>query len=92
MEIYINNNKVTGKSLFKTIWLGWVIGLSAIFIPVFILGGFTADPEMFKNGPSPFIFALVIPIAAAIQGVIFGGIILLGLKLLPKKYNGNKNT
>ena len=92
MNIYINNNKVTGKSLFKTIWLGWVIGVSTIFIPIFIFAGFSAGPALFKEDPNPFMFALIIPIVVALQGVFIGAVILLGLKLLPNKYNENKNT
>ena len=90
MDIYINKNKITGMSLFKIIWRGWVVGLSAIFIPVFILAGFSANPELFKSSPSPFLFALLVPLIAAFQGVIFAGIILLGLKLFPLKHNDNR--
>jgi len=67
--------------MFKQIWKGWTIGISIIFIPLFLIASLVQT-----DAPENMIFTvLLVPFIAAFQGVIIGAIICLGLKVLSFK-------
>jgi hypothetical protein len=68
------------------VWRGWFAGLLVIFLPfwllgvvVFLIGGnWTQMPQMLGG-------LVALPLIAAGQGVLAGGLVLLGLKVWPPK-------
>lgn len=66
--------------VFQLIWRGWFVGVTAIFTPLFAILG------LLPNTPSvPLIFLPIVPLVAALQGVLIGGLVLLGLTIWPPK-------
>ncbi len=64
--------------MFKQIWKGWTIGVSIIFIPFLILSALLQ-----ADVPKSMIFAIpLVPVIAALQGVLIAAVICLGLKVL----------
>lgn len=67
--------------LFKHVWRGWFVGVSVIFTPIFLLAAlFSPDTP-----PQMAIGALMVPVIAALQGVMFGGLVVLGVSIWPLK-------
>lgn len=67
------------KSIFKMVWRGWFVGATIVFVPMILLTIFLI-PQL----PISAIFAvLLVPVVTAFQGVIFGGVVVLGLKVWP---------
>jgi len=64
-------------AVFKWVWRGWFVGVSVIFTPIFLLITFFHPDMPYK---SAFMIPLV-PVIAALQGLIVGGIVIAGLKL-----------
>ena len=71
------------KSIFKMIWRGWFVGATIILTPMILLA-LIITPQLPMGA---FLAVLLVPIVAAFQGVIFGGIVVLGLSLWPIKYS-----
>jgi len=66
--------------MFKKVWLGWTIGVSVVFVPVFILVSLVQP-----DAPKSMLFAIpILPLIAAFQGVLIGGLVCLGLKVQSK--------
>jgi hypothetical protein len=69
------------KYIFKMVWRGWFAGVTAIFTPLFILVAILS-PET----PKQMLLAVpLIPLVAAVQGAMFGGLVILGLTIWPSK-------
>jgi hypothetical protein len=69
------------KLIFKLVWRGWFIGASTLFTPLFLfvaLFGTEVPREMLFSVP-------LIPVIAALQGVVAGGLVVLGLTIWPPK-------
>ena len=67
--------------LFKQVWKGWFVGVSVLFTPILLLVALFA-PE----APPQMAFGvLMVPVIAAFQGVIVGGLVLLGATIWPLK-------
>ena len=67
--------------IFKMVWRGWFVGATAIFTPLFLLAALFAP-----DAPKEMAFAvLLVPFIAALQGVMFGGLVVLGLTIWPPK-------
>ena len=65
--------------LFKQVWRGWFVGVSVLITPLALLAALLA-PET----PPQMVFGvLMIPVIAAAQGIIVGGLVLLGLTIWP---------
>ena len=64
------------KSLFMSIVVGHSVGLTTIFVPLFLV------VFMAKHGLWPLYSVVVIPIVAVLQGIMLGGLISLGLWLV----------
>jgi len=93
MEIKAVDGKLSIDSLFVPIAVGYVIGAGVIFLPLFLLMGllFAFSPAgMDQNGQAvsgaamalPMI--IMVPFILAMQSVMFGGLILLGLAIYGK--------
>lgn len=67
------------KSIFKMVWRGWFVGATIIFVPMILLAIFLI-PQL---PISATFLVLLAPVVTAFQGVIFGGIVVLGLKVWP---------
>lgn len=68
-------------SIFKFVWRGWVVGVTAVFLPLFILAALL-NPE----APENMVYGIpLIPVIAAFQGAIVGSLVVLGLKIWPPK-------
>ena len=64
--------------MFKQVWKGWTVGVSAVFLPVFLIVALVQP-----NTPDKLLFAIpLIPIIAAGQGILIGVIVCLGLKIV----------
>ncbi|MEZ5615987.1 MAG: hypothetical protein R3E35_12320 [Rhodocyclaceae bacterium] len=65
------------SAVFKFVWRGWFVGVSVILTPVLLLVSIL-NPDV----PKEMVFAVaLVPVIAAMQGVMVGGIVVLGLKL-----------
>ena len=65
--------------LFKQVWRGWFVGVSVLITPLALLAALLA-PE---TPPQMVFVVLMIPVIAAAQGIIVGGLVLLGLTIWP---------
>ena len=86
MRIPVGDSLVTKSDVFKTVWRGWFFGVLVIFLPVFaltsliaLLGGGGDDRWEMAFG------VLLVPLIAAGQGVLAGGLVLLGLSVAPPR-------
>ncbi|WP_194842700.1 hypothetical protein [Endozoicomonas sp. OPT23] len=67
--------------MFKNIWKGWTVGVSVIFTPLFLLISLV-QPDV----PTSMLLAVpLIPVIAALQGVLISSLVCLGLKILSFK-------
>lgn len=67
--------------LFKHVWRGWFVGVSVLFTPILLLVALFA-PE----APPQMAFGvLMVPVIAAFQGGIVGGLVMLGVTIWPIK-------
>ena len=100
MQIKIKDGKIKSSSLFKLTALGYALGAGALFIPLFLLmtlltiAAISAGMPANVNGaPVTGGLALVagvmpliiLPFALAVQAIIFGALITLGLWLYTRK-------
>lgn len=67
--------------IFKMVWRGWFVGATIIFIPLIMLT-IMLSPEAPK---SILLSVFLIPLIAALQGLIVGGLVILGLTIWPPK-------
>ncbi|GJM05204.1 MAG: hypothetical protein DHS20C09_11950 [marine bacterium B5-7] len=67
--------------VFKLVWRGWFVGVSAIFTPLFILG-LLVEPSF---EAVPLYGVILVPVIAAFQGVMAGGLVCLGLAIWPQR-------
>lgn len=93
MELRTENGQLKAGGAFKLIATGYLLGAGVIFLPAFAIVGVTAtvshapvtvNGEVVEGGfAAAFGLAplVLLPIALAIQSVIFGGIGVLGLWL-----------
>ena len=66
--------------VFKLVWRGWFVGVSAIATPLF------AIHSLLAAAPSvPLYFLPIVPLIAALQGLLVGALVLLGLTIWPSK-------
>jgi hypothetical protein len=93
MEIKAIDGKLSLASLFGPIAVGYGIGAGVIFIPMFLVMGllFSFIPTgVDQNGQtvSPAVMVLpmvvMVPFIVAMQSVMIGGIIMLGLAIYRK--------
>lgn len=86
MKIVVGNKELTGKELFDTVWRGYVVGMTVIFIPFALLGLLASIfPNSDESVLEMVLFLVMVPVIAGFQGIMFGGLILLGLKVWPPK-------
>jgi len=67
--------------IFKLVWRGWFAGATVLFLPLFILMA-AFMPEAPKN---IWLAVVMVPFISALQGVMIGGLVLLGLLVWPPK-------
>jgi hypothetical protein len=67
--------------IFKAVWRGWFVGATAFFVPLFLLAAVFAPEAPQEVWLAP----LMVPVITAVQGVVLGGIVVLGLSLWPLK-------
>lgn len=93
MEIKAVDGKLSLGSLFGPIAVGYGVGAGVIFIPMFLLIGllsFFAPTAVDQSGqsisPSAVMLPMIImvPFILAMQAVMFGGLVLLGLAIYRK--------
>ena len=99
MQVTLGGAKVRGGDLFSLIWRGYFVGATLIILPltiIILIGNLFAMGSEFQW---PMIFAPVMGVGiAALQGVIVGGLVLLGLRIYPPKApdvpgaNGNESA
>jgi hypothetical protein len=92
MEIKAVDGKLSLASLFGPVAVGYGIGAGIIFVPMFLLVGLLSSfaPMTAQNGqtvsPAMMVLPMVImvPFIVALQGVMFGGLVMLGLAIYRK--------
>ena len=88
MRISVQSGAITGSELFRLVWRGWFVGVIAIFLPTFLLFGFTIVVPGYHSELRPaeyFLGLLVLPFIAAGQALIVGALVSLGLKIRPPR-------
>lgn len=71
---------VNKTEIFKLVWRGWFIGATALLVPAFLIVALVNDlPGEF------FLVPLLVPLISAMQGVLVGGLVVLGLTIWPAK-------
>ena len=94
MEIKARDGYVSLGSLYKPIAVGYVIGMGVVFLPMFLLmlpmlvfsPGVQDQSGQLVTGPGPILamiapMIVMIPLILALQGLLIGGAILLGLAI-----------
>ena len=93
MEIKAVDGKLSVTSLFWPVAVGYGIGAGVFFVPMFLLAGLLvsfAPAGVDQNGQSfsPAIMVLpmviMVPFIVAMQGVMMGGLVMLGLAIYRK--------
>jgi hypothetical protein len=93
MEIKAVDGKLSLASKFGPVAVGFAIGAGVIFVPMFLLMGLLysfAPAGVDQNGqpfsPAMMVFPMVIivPLIVAMQGVMIGGLVMLGLTIYRK--------
>ena len=86
MQVTLGDSKVRGSDLFAVIWHGYFVGAALIVFPltiIIVIGNLFVMRSEFQW---PMVFAPVMGVGiAALQGVIVGGLVLLGLRIYPPK-------
>ncbi len=89
MKLIVRNGKVAPVSFFKFVFVGHAIGLTMVFLPMFLLVGIISvfvPAETTSGETVSFIFApLLVPLIALMQGLMIGGTVTLGLWLYTRK-------
>ena len=68
-------------SLFTRVWRGWAVGVSVVFVPISLLVAVLSD-----EAPDQLLYLIpVVPLIAALQGLLVAALVVLGLKILPPK-------
>ncbi len=88
MEIKAVNGKLSLGSLFGPVAIGYGIGAGVFFIPMFLLMGAlsflpgVSDAGLPVNGAMMILSMVVmVPFIVVMQGVMFGGLVMLGLAI-----------
>ena len=75
----------TSPSMFGLVWRGWFAGLLVIMLPLWLFatvaGLLTGQPRAMQMLAG----IVLLPLIAAGQGVMVGGLVVLGLKVWPRK-------
>lgn len=87
MKLRAVDGCIAPGQLFKLIVTGYAIGVMALFSPIYILlsifallGSATGvDPWPILLGP------VILPVVAVLQGLMIGGLVVLGLKIYRSK-------
>ena len=86
MRVKILNDEVSGYSMFKLVWRGYFWGALTIFLPMLLFTVPLGLAAGFQGENLEVLLAvLVIPLILWLQGIIFGGIVSLGLVVRPPK-------
>jgi hypothetical protein len=83
MELSVTGRDVRPSALYKLVAAGYAIGAVAIFAPftlLFLLAGAFGSPGSNSNAP-PILIVVLIPVILTLQGLIFGGFVVLGLSI-----------
>ena len=86
MEVSIISGKIRGSELFRLVWRGYFIAATAIMLPLSILAAvinLSLGGE--QVGWQVVLIPLFVPFIIAFQGIIVGGLVLLGLLIRPPK-------
>lgn len=76
----------TEGELFRLVWRGWFAGVLVLFVPVWLLGLIVLMAQGNWGELVPAAIGIVLlPIIAAMQGVLAGGLVWLGLLVWPQK-------
>ena len=86
MEIPLENGTISGREIFRLVWRGYFFFVLAVMTPfsilllpiIYFLGPQGASPSM-------IMLPVMFPLVGALQGVIFGVIILTGLIIRPPR-------
>ena len=73
-------------SLFRLVWRGWFVSVTVIFVPLYLVShliGIGGGDSV--SGVSSLVIVVLIPIIAALQGVVVGALVVLGNKIKPIK-------
>ncbi len=89
MEIKAVDGKLSLGSLFGPVAVGYGIGAGVIFLPMFVLMSlvFLFSPVVDQNGQAvsgasvALPMLIMVPFILAMQGVMIGGLVLLGLAI-----------
>jgi hypothetical protein len=77
------SKQVSGLSstkLFVLIWRGWFVGGSLLLAPILLVLGLMGDRPR-----ELLLAALLAPVIAALQGLMVGALVLLGLRIWPPR-------
>ncbi len=87
MNLKTYDGKIEPVSFFKFVFVGHAIGVTTVFLPLFLLvsamGAFVpmedSNGDALPKWAALIIMPTMVPIIAAFQGLIVGGIVTLGL-------------
>ena len=74
------------SNVFSLVWRGWFAGVLVIFLPLWLLGIVVLVISGSWGQVLPMLGGLLmLPLIAAGQGALIGGLVLLGLHIWPPK-------
>lgn len=88
MQLPIRDGFISGSELFRLIWRGYFIAISSIFLVTLLVFGTAAMYSGAEPGMKLSEFALglvLVPVIAAGQGLIIGGVVLFGHFVKPPR-------
>lgn len=62
------------------VWRGWFVGGSVLLAPILLVLGLTGDRPR-----ELLLAALLTPVITAVQGLLVGALVLLGLRIWPPR-------
>ena len=72
---------ISSGHLFGLVWCGYVAGFGSVMVPAFLVTGAVAALD---GEPTALVIAPLVLVVLAVQGVMFGAIVVAGLWLLGK--------
>ena len=72
-------SQLSGSDVFRLVWRGWFAGVLSIFVPIWAIAVIVVVVSRSWEELAPAVVGLILlPIIAAMQGIIVGGVVTLG--------------
>lgn len=81
--------EISTGHVFRVVWRGWAVAVTAICLPIALIGGSTATVSVGNwqvESGRWLLVLLLTPLIALVQGLLVGGIVCLGYIIMPQAW------